>query len=104
VILTVPFTKAEERQYSFQSRFNAVINELTKDMCNRGPEKLLVLLKKFPACCAAGSFICMLVIAHILVLSIFCSDNLLCRICAQFFSPLPPICTMTLFTIYVNKN
>jgi hypothetical protein len=82
VVLRVPFTKAKKRQYSFQSRFNAVINELTTDVCDRGFEKLLVQFKKFPACCATRSFICMLVIAHIL--SMLCSGNLLCRTCAQF--------------------
>jgi len=45
VILTVPFTKAKKCLFSFQSRFNAVINELFKD---RGLEKLLVLFKQIP--------------------------------------------------------
>jgi hypothetical protein len=89
VILTVPFTKAKKHHYSFQSKFNAVINEQTKDVCNRGLEKLLVLFKIFPACCATWSFIYMLVITHIL--PIFCNGNMLCRICV-----LPPtMCTMT---------
>jgi hypothetical protein len=51
MIFTVPLTKAEKHQYGVHSKFNAV-NELTKDICKRGLEKLLILFKKLPACCA----------------------------------------------------